>query len=139
MQKLQRKNWKTGRKEGGFLASPILNRVKAWVWVKRSGFHKFLWIELLCMLTFIDSYFLLIISKQDPYKCKDSCFLHLKQVVSHIKVLASSWFCNIHSKKIRSLQPATLSKKESGTGAFLWNLRIFEEYLFCRTSAKSCF
>ena len=40
---------------------------------------------------------------------------------------------------MQTLGPATLLKRNSNTGAFLWNLQNFWEYLFWRTSANYCF
>ena len=56
-----------------------------------------------------------------------------------------SWeFCKIHRKisgvcqglffnKVTGLRPATLLKKNSGTGVFLWSLQNFWEHPFYRT------
>ena len=38
----------------------------------------------------------------------------------------------------KGLRPATLLKRGSDTGVCLWNLQIFKEHLFWRTSANDC-
>ena len=45
------------------------------------------------------------------------------------KHLCQSLFVN----EVAGLRPATLLKKGSGKGVFLWNLRNFKEHLLCRT------
>ena len=42
-------------------------------------------------------------------------------------------------KKVAGLRPATLLKKESGTGVSLWIVQNFLEHLFYRTTLDDCF
>ena len=44
--------------------------------------------------------------------------------------------CSLFFKKLQALRPATLLKRDSYTGVFLWNLRNSEEQLFRRTSER---
>ena len=54
-------------------------------------------------------------------------------------------FANFTGKHLRwslsliKLRPATLLKRDSNTGVFLWNFKHFSEHLSRRTSASSCF
>ena len=45
-----------------------------------------------------------------------------------------SW--SLFFKKLQAFRPATLLKRDSYTGAFLWNLRNSEEHLFRKTSER---
>ena len=65
------------------------------------------------------------------------------------KRMCSQKFLKIHRKttvpesfflnKVAGPHPATLLKKDSGTGAFLWILEYFQEHLLYRTPLDDCF
>ena len=45
-------------------------------------------------------------------------------------------YWSLFFKKLRAFRPATLLKRDSYKGVFLWNLRNYEEHLFWRTSER---
>ena len=54
-------------------------------------------------------------------------------------VLWKKLFSKISQYSQESCRPATLLKRDSNTGVFLWIWRNFYKYLFWRTSANGCF
>ena len=65
---------------------------------------------------------------------------HKKGVLKNFAKFTGKYLCrSLFFNKVKSLKPATLLKRDSGTGVFLWNWWNFQDYLFDRTPPGDCF
>ena len=63
-----------------------------------------------------------------------------KAVLKNFAIFTGKHLCwSVFFIKWQNFSPATLLKRDSNTGLFLWVLRNFKEHLFWRISANCCF
>ena len=63
-----------------------------------------------------------------------------KANLEHFAIIAGKHLCcSLFLINLQAVRPATLSKRDSNIGVFLWMLRHFQKHLFGRTSANGCF
>ena len=85
--------------------------------------------EAVVQMCFVKKVFLEISQNSQGNTCTSVSFL--------IKLL--TWGQILFFNKVAGLRPATLLKKASGTGVFLWILWNFQEHIFLQNTSGGCF
>ena len=67
------------------------------------------------------------------------CYFRSTHLRNSVKKGVLKNFANFLGKHLEAWGPATLLRRDSSTGAFLWTLKSFSELSFWRTSTNDCF
>ena len=78
-------------------------------------------------------------SNENLFKNQPSDVFYKKKCSYLVKFVGRNLCQSLFFNKVASLRPATLLKRDSGKGIFLWILRNFLEHLFRRALPGDCF
>ena len=82
-----------------------------------------------------DNFLLIHCCRSNHRRCSNK-----KGVLKNFAVFTGKHLCwNLLLIKLQAFRPATLLKRDSNKGVFLWILPNFYEHVFWRTSANGCF
>ena len=95
-----------------------------------------------------DRYWKILSIWREGKRCSSDCFKSMenhrrypvkKSALKNSQISQKNLCWSLVLIKLQALGPATLIKRDSNTGVFLWSLRNCEEHLFWRTSVNDCF